>query len=374
MAKYDYIRKTFTFCGRRYTVYGKTEAEAAEKMGALKAQLDRDDVILDKNTTVSRWVKEWMETYIEPRDLGASQLSTYRNKSEYVCAHLGRMKLKDVREPHLQKILNSRQGNSFSDLSKLRQVIKSIFSRAAAARLISFDPSLHLSLPSCTQGKRRSMTDTERAAFLSVAAQHPAGPLFLTLLYTGIRPGEAIALQWKDIDFRSATLHVTKALEAWEDGVGSIKSPKTDAGVRDIPIPDVLLPVLAARRGDPFDFAFPQHRDRRAMMTHTCLKRYWESFTRAMDIQLGAVVERVKINGSRKHSTVIIEHALADDFCMYCLRHTYCTDLQRAGVPLNVAKYLMGHSDIKVTANIYTDTTADVVEDARAKINSRALM
>lgn len=374
MPKYEYVRKTFTFCGKRYTVYGKTEAEAVEKMGALKAQLDRDDVILDKNTTVSRWVQEWMETYITPKKIGASQRGMYQVKSQYVCDAIGKMKLKDVREPHLQKILNSRQDMSFSELSKLRQVIKGIFSRAVAARLISFDPSLHLELPSCTKGKRRSMTDAERAAFLSVARTHSHALLFLTMLYTGIRPGEAIALQWKDIDFKTSTLHVSKALEAWEEGLDKIKSPKTDAGIRDIPIPDVLLPKLRAARRDPFVFVFPQSRDRRCMMSHTCLKRYWESFTRAMDIELGATVERVKINGSRKHTTVITSHALADDFVLYCLRHTYCTDLQRAGVPLNVAKYLMGHSDIKITANIYTDTTSDVVEDARAKINSRAAL
>lgn len=45
---------------------------------------------------------------------------------------------------------------------------------------------------------------------------------------------------------------------------------------------------------------------------------------------------------------------VADDLTPYCLRHTFCTDLQRAGVPINVAKELMGHADIQTTANIYT--------------------
>ncbi|WP_420908839.1 tyrosine-type recombinase/integrase [Flintibacter muris] len=40
----------------------------------------------------------------------------------------------------------------------------------------------------------------------------------------------------------------------------------------------------------------------------------------------------------------------------YCLRHTFCTDLQRAGVPLNVAKKLMGHSDVSVTVNILNNS------------------
>jgi len=60
---------------------------------------------------------------------------------------------------------------------------------------------------------------------------------------------------------------------------------------------------------------------------------------------------------------------IAPGLVPYSMRHTYCTDLQDAGVPINVAKYLMGHSDIGVTANIYTDTTTAVIRDAADKIN-----
>ena len=70
----------------------------------------------------------------------------------------------------------------------------------------------------------------------------------------------------------------------------------------------------------------------------------------------------------------VIDTNPADDLCPYCLRHTYGTDLQDAGVPINVAKYLMGHSDITTTANIYTDTTDDSIESAREKINNKLCM
>ncbi|MDD2217639.1 MAG: tyrosine-type recombinase/integrase [Eubacteriales bacterium] len=53
----------------------------------------------------------------------------------------------------------------------------------------------------------------------------------------------------------------------------------------------------------------------------------------------------------------------------YCLRHTYCTDLQDAGVPINVAKELMGHSDISVTAKIYTHRTETSYNNAKDLIN-----
>lgn len=99
------------------------------------------------------------------------------------------------------------------------------------------------------------------------------------------------------------------------------------------------------------------------------MKRMWEVFKKYVDVELGAKEVKIKPEGKRKHTTVIQDSVVADDLVPYCLRHTYCTDLQRAGVPINVAKDLMGHSDISVTANIYTHTTDDVLDDAKAKIN-----
>ena len=61
---------------------------------------------------------------------------------------------------------------------------------------------------------------------------------------------------------------------------------------------------------------------------------------------------------------------VADDLVPYCLRHTYCTDLQAAGVPINIAKEFMGHSDISTTANIYTHSSDEAVSTAAASINA----
>jgi len=60
---------------------------------------------------------------------------------------------------------------------------------------------------------------------------------------------------------------------------------------------------------------------------------------------------------------------VAPDLVPYCLRHTYCTDLQTNGVPLKVASYLMGHANISVTANIYTHVTDGAISDAAALID-----
>lgn len=50
----------------------------------------------------------------------------------------------------------------------------------------------------------------------------------------------------------------------------------------------------------------------------------------------------------------IVKSVVAPDLTPYCLRHTFCIDLHRAGAAINVAKELMGRADIQTTANIYT--------------------
>lgn len=76
--------------------------------------------------------------------------------------------------------------------------------------------------------------------------------------------------------------------------------------------------------------------------------------------------------GAKVYRNQVVEHGEPDELwntlTPYCLRHTYCTDLQDAGVPINIAKYLMGHSDITVTANIYTHKTDNTLEIAASLI------
>ncbi len=57
-------------------------------------------------------------------------------------------------------------------------------------------------------------------------------------------------------------------------------------------------------------------------------------------------------------------YPLADDFVPYDLRHTFCTDLQKKGIDIRTAQYLMGHSDIQMTANIYTHADTSTIPEA----------
>ena len=77
-------------------------------------------------------------------------------------------------------------------------------------------------------------------------------------------------------------------------------------------------------------------------------------------------------NGATVYRNQITKSTLAEDLEPYLLRHTFCTDCQAAGVPLNVAKELMGHSDISVTAKIYTHMVDEVFEQNRKRLEEYA--
>lgn len=342
---YRYIRKTARYNGKKYEATGKTELEAMTKLAEKLAAAKRGEETISGSMTVDSWYHQWKSLYKDPKGLTPKSLGMYDEKyKKYIKPRIGTLKLKDVKDVHLQRIMNEQAGMSSSHAKKVRIVLREMFKRARQSRLILYDPAELLELPTTTQGARRSITDEERTAILAVAEKHRSGLWILTLLYTGMRPGETATLTWGDVDFQKNEIHVRTARES---GSQKIKAPKTTAGIRDIPIHSALLPRLKAAQGSPCAPVFLTGAGNR--QNENSLRRLWTGFKRELDIYLGAELERNKIVVSK----------VAPDLTPYCLRHTFCTDLQKAGVPLNVAKELMGHSDIQTTANIYThrDTT-----------------
>lgn len=352
---YKYQRVTFYHAGKQYDAYGKTLKEAHAKAAKKKLDLETGVVGLSANMTVARWVMEWLETYKE-HSVGEGQYKNYMSHiNNVIIPAIGTKKLKDVKDMDLQKILNGRTGKSKSDLSKLRMTLKAIFKRARISKLISYDPAEDIEMPAAKAGTHRSITEEERKAILELAETHYAGLWIKTMLYCGLRPGETRALDWRHVDFKKKVIHVERAMKA---ATTRIDEPKTASGIRDVPIPDALYTALLAAKKGSFDpvFVKPQSGKRHRGES---MGDMWKNFKRELDISMGAKLYRNKI----------VLSVVASDLVPYCMRHTYGTDLQDAGVPINVAKYLLGHSDISMTANIYTHITETAITDAADKLN-----
>lgn len=332
-------RKTFTFEGRRYDVTAPTAEELAVKVAMRKRDLEEGKKKISKNMTVKAWSDEWLETY-KRGTVGERTFANYREIQRKINDAIGSKALKDIKPLDCQKILNGLGGKSRSYLHKVELFLSSMFQKAVENGLLLENPAARLVLPACTDGTHRALTDGERALLLRVCDTHPAGLWVRIMLYCGLRPGETARIQGRHIDRETRRL--------------SVDGTKTEAAVRIVPLPAAVgeIPHVG-----PFEYLFTGQTGR--PLTKEVMRRMWKSVVREMNIEMGCKVYR---------NRVLPPYAVAADLVPYCLRHTYCTDLQAAGVPINVAKELMGHTDISTTARIYTHRSEAAFSAAAAAI------
>ena len=209
--------------------------------------------------------------------------------------------------------------------------------------MVNENPAERLVMPKASDGTRRALTDKERRYITELAETHPSGLWIKIMLYCGLRPQETATLQWKNINFANKFITVNSASESLTN---EIKTPKSVAGNRDIPIPEELLKSLLEAKGKPFEYILTQ-RTTGNRHTKSSMRCLWSSFKRDLNIAMGVKVYR---------NELIPPFAVADDLVPYNLRHTYCTDLQDAGVPINIARELMGHEDISTTSRTVSYT------------------
>ena len=341
----DYITKTFTFEGKRYYVRGKTEREALLKLANKKRDLEEGKVAVSGNMTVSAWAYKAVETY-KTNQKDITREKYIQRMKKCILDEIGDMPLKQVKPFDCQMVLNKQSGKSKTQINETYQTLKFIFNTARINKLIVNDPSLDIVKPKGYKNTRRALTDEERHHFLKVAETDERFNLFLLMYYCGCRPSEAREVMGKDIDFLN------------EQPMLHIRGTKTENADRIVPIPDVLYGKIKDTKPDEYVGATSKGK-KHDQQTY---KRLCNRLYREMNISMGCEVYR---------NELIPPYPLADDFVPYCLRHTYCTDLQKKGVDIRVAQYLMGHADIQMTANIYTHIDDSTVLDVAEKLNKK---
>lgn len=334
--------------GVNIDIKASSSKELQEKVNKRKSQIDRGTI--DENTLL----RDFGERFLSTHKLHTVSASWYRDLQynlESIIRGIGNRPLSHIRPMDLQQYLNSLASMSESTVKKRFDLLCQIFRDAYHNGAIPTDYTIGLTKPSGRSTVTgRSITDKERSVLLQVLDGH-RGELFCKIiLYCGLRPSEVQALQWKDIDLKNNTIEITKAMKP----DGSIGTPKTSSAYRTVPIPLHFASLLKSHKGQPFDYLFSHGQSWR--------RRMWQNVQREMNITMGCRTFRNKL---------IPPYPLADDFTMYNLRHTYCTDLEKAGVPINIASRLMGHSNISITSKIYTHASVEAMEIARNLIDRK---
>lgn len=341
-----------TYKGISIDLTAKTAAELEEKVRSRKNEIDAGLVVGSAaDITVRTWSQKWLKVYKRP-SIDAKNYKNYEtNLNLHILPEIGAKKLCDVKPVDLQQILNAHGDKSRSHVGHIKDALTGMFREAFRNGYIPRDPALGLKIPdSCSSGTHRKLTKEETDLFLQACEYSQYGPAFLLEYYAGLRPIEIIKLRRKNITEKYISITETK----------NPKKKEKPAGVRDIPIIAKLRPTVEKiiEGKNPEDLLFLT--DKGKQLTSSYLSHRWDSVLRWMDIAAGAELDNNKV----------VEHKVDQDLNQYDLRHTFCTNLESAGIPINVARQLMGHESVDMTARIYTHTTTDVIDAAGEKMDA----
>lgn len=341
----DSIVKYFTFEGKEYSVSGKTEEEAIEKRALKRKELESGQIIKGGNTLVKDWVSVCYDKY-KTNVTEETKRKDREKAKKWVCDTIGNMPLKKVKPMDIQDVMNALEGYSEAHIKKVYQLFNWIFEKAVENDMIAKNPVQGTTRPKGTKKARRVITDSERGYLLAVADRVPKLRFYLFMLYCGCRPSEVANLKGMDI-------------QKDPDGkpILHIRGTKTENSDRFVPIPQELYRRLP-EKNNPFEYLFTTKSGN--PYDEQARKRLWKRCKRELNIEMGCRVYR---------NELVPPYPLKADLVPYCFRHTYCTDLAKAGIPIEIAQKLMGHSDISLTANIYFHIDSSMVSEALDALN-----
>lgn len=337
--KYEYkYRHQEKYKDQKIDVKANRKSDLISKVADAKRKID-EGLIKETDMTLRSWVDLWLETYKRP-SVSNSWYIQLERRTRPLLEDLGHKKIASIKTGDLRRYLNRYAGQSEKYIKTNYTMVREIFRTAQLDQKINKDPAIGLTMPKGKEERRRrSMTPNEITAFLQATEGNDIELLTKFMYYCGLRPGEALALTWDDVDLDSRIVTVHKAYK--KDG--TIGAPKTAAGNRKVPIPK----DFASQLKKPATAKGRRVTDVGSMKT---VDRRWADIRQHMH-ELDPSIDQSEIE-------------------LYMLRHTYCTNLEKAGVPINIAKALMGHSSIQMTAKIYTHFDDQTLEIARSMIDN----
>lgn len=269
---------------------------------------------------------------------------------------------------HLQ-ILKS-QGFSASTIKKQKVVYKQIFQFAIMDKVmgkeIRHNPAANVKLPDgLPKPKKREAPEYEIVKKIRQNADIAYFGMFaFFLICTGFRRGEALAVQWQDIDFSKGSIACDKTI-THRSGTAKTAPPKTDNSYRSVP----LLPALSDLLERPdnakdTDYLFFGS-DPAKPMPQSTYNRRWMHYCKDM----GFVTDEPETRISKQGKTYVV-HNYKTTLTAHDFRHGYATMLFEAEVDVYTAQKLLGHADIETTMAIYTHLRAKKKQESIEKLKA----
>ncbi|WP_027633087.1 tyrosine-type recombinase/integrase [Clostridium hydrogeniformans] len=355
----------------RKEFYGKSKKEAElkrdEYIDGIKNGLNSNF----KDVTLGKLIYTWLfEVVRVSSNIKPSTFERYEGiyRNYIKDSEIYSLKLNNLKSINLQRYYNNLYsiGKSSNVIKNLNKLLKTFFNYAVneGYMIKNLCAGKNIVIPGESTVIKEEIipfTDDEIKSIKKALEKNRLKALILLDLGTGLRRGELLALKWRNVDINNCELVVKETLKRVtiinEDGSRTVETlthaPKTKHSYRSVPIPSNLIPIL-------------KEQQRIQKLDKLKSGDSYISNDYVFTTEIGNHIDERNLTRSYKR---ILEKADVKYRKFHNLRHTYATKLFQRNVPLKTVQVLLGHSDINLTANIYTHVIPKEKSNAVDKLN-----
>jgi len=321
---------------------------------------------------VSEYAQKWLERNY-PDDTNRKTLGNVKRHITILKDAIGNLPVNDVRPSDIKEIYAKYyKGLSNGYTLKGKGIFCAVFDSAVADGMILSNPARDRTAKpnKGKSGGHRSITPQEREWILTKGTDHPAHPVVMAMLYAGLRPQEAKAIDIdRDVDFKRETITVRQTAHTDPDNGQKYvftDTGKTDKANRTIPLLPPLKTALEGRKG-----ALVKSMTGQTIRVDSW-DNVWTSYKHQMETEINGI--RHRWYGRTKEQKDLAAAGnltpwITFDVTPYDLRHSFitmCRDLKPYPVELHTVIKWVGHSDATMILKIYDEVT-DNRDDSEAQ-------
>jgi integrase len=342
---------------RRRYVYAPTPRETADRLVALRRQVDDGALPTGAAATTGQWLEHWLATIAGPT-LRPRTREQYAWAVKRAKPHVGGVPLGRLAPEHLEAMYAqlAKDGLGPASVLVVHRRIRTALRVAEERRRIGRSPAELVAPPKVPHREMRALQGAEVAQVVAAAAQAPGGARWLFALAMGARSGEVLGLTWDRVDLDAGVVNLSRQLQR-AGGAWALVDVKSEAGRRRLQMPAQLVDVLREHRAQQV-----AHR--------LAMGPAW------VGSPLGELVFPT-VSGQPMHRSVdrkawlrILRAAKVPAVRVHDARHTAATLLLEAGVDTKVAAAILGHANPQLTRSVYQHVTAKLEADAASRIGA----
>jgi integrase len=309
---------------------------------------------VDGSLTVAQLLDQWAEKGLPSRNLQPATLAVHEWACKIITEDIGSRRVRALSPLDVESMFRRRadDGLSKASLSKLRSTLRIALQWAERREMVARNVARVSELPADARPAtaRKSMTADQLRALLTAAEGTPLEAMWLTMVTLGLRPGEAAALSWEDVDKVNNIVHVRRALKRGKSGALYLGPLKTIQSARSLDAPASVIEALQRRRHEQ-------------KLDQIAAGRFWSN---AEDLvwtnSVGSLTDPAR--NRRAFEEAVRAADIGTGWSPNSLRHTAASLLCDAGVALEEVADQLGHKDTRMASLHYRHRVRPTISGA----------